>query len=125
MLNTVTRGEFNWTGFIISDETAVSGIALTHHFAGSPLGAAVDAMNGGCDMELDNTAQDSVFPNLIQAVQSGRVNRSTVTRAATRILTQRFVVGDLDPPELDPYSLLNESNIFAPESLAVSYVNML
>ena len=117
----VARGEFNWSGFIVSDDMAVANIAATHHYAGSPTGAAADALTSGCDLELDNSASDAAFPTLVKSVNNGRVNRSDVELAVSRVLTQRFVVGDIDPPSLDPYSALNESDIYAPASLSVSW----
>jgi beta-glucosidase-like glycosyl hydrolase len=116
----VVRGEWDWDGFIISDETAVANIYSDHHYAGSREGAAVDALEGGCDLELDNQANNAVFPLLVDAVKSGRVNRSDVVQAATRVLTTRFLVGDLDPPELNPYTSLGQADIYAPSSLSLA-----
>jgi beta-glucosidase len=120
MLNTIVRGEWNWTGFVTSDANAVANIFTEHHFVNSTSAAAIAALVGGCDMELTCCGSSPVSPSLVQSVRSGLVNESVVNTALARVLRARFATGDLDPPASSPWAGLNESDIYAPSSLALA-----
>ena len=71
-------------------------------------------------MELTCCGESAVFPTLVASVGAGRVNASAVDAAVARVLRARFAVGDLDPPADSPWAALNESDIYAPSSLALA-----
>jgi beta-glucosidase len=120
LLNTVLRGEWGWSGFVTSDANAVDNVHSTHGFANSTEGAAVAALAGGCDLELTCCGGAPAFPTLAAAVRGGRLPAAAVDAAVARVLRGRFAVGDLDPPAASPWAALNESDIYAPASLALA-----
>ena len=120
LLNTIARGEWNWTGFVTSDAMAVEKIASGHGYANSSAGAAVSALLGGCDMELTCCGEQPVFPTLPASVRAGALPLAAVDTAIARVLRARFAVGDLDPPQNSPWAHLNETDIYAPASLALA-----
>lgn len=120
MLNTVVRGEWNWTGFVTSDAMAVDKIFSAHGYVNSTAAAAIAAVSGGCDMELVCCSEQPVFPTLVDSVNSGLLDPSIIDTAITRVLKARFAVGDLDPPTDSPWAGLNESDIYSPSSLALA-----
>ena len=120
LLNTVARGEWGWRGLVTSDAMAVDKIASAHGYANSSAGAAAAALTGGCDLELTCCGSAPVFPTLVASVGAGLVPGSAVDAAVARALTLRFAAGDLDPPAASPWAGLNESDIYAPASLALA-----
>jgi beta-glucosidase len=120
LLNTVVRGEWNWTGFVTSDAMAVSKIYSTHHFVNSSAAAAAAALLAGCDLELVCCGEEPIYPSLVESVANGLVPEAAIDTALLRVLTARFAVGDLDPPSDSPYAGLNESDIYSASSLQLA-----
>ena len=53
-------------------------------------------------------------------MRAGVVPEAAVDTAIARVLRGRFAAGDLDPPAASPWAHLNESDIYAPASLALA-----
>jgi beta-glucosidase-like glycosyl hydrolase len=81
--------------------------------------AVTASVNAGCDMN-SNTITPTQLP---LAVQLGLVNPSTITDTASRILAQRFRVGQFDPLDFQPQVellSLGVSDIGTAESRAIA-----
>lgn len=83
LLSDVLRGEWGFTGYVLSDYPA------THSTAPS--------LNAGLEFELPSTAFYSV-QNINAAVASGSLKQTTVDQAVLRILRTHFAFGVFDRP---------------------------
>lgn len=99
MSGSVLRGTWGFQGVIESDCGALSNMQTNFHYTHSGAATAAAAMNGTCDVECDSvygkSLQDAVTNNMLQPGQ--------LTGAARRILTHRFKLGLMDPPDNQPY----------------------
>ena len=58
---------------------------------------------------------DSEYKPYIEAVQQGYLPESSIDTALIRLFTARMKLGMFDPPELDPYSKIDEKELDSPE----------
>ena len=97
MLNDVVRGEWNWTGYILSDAGATAFVGKTevggpgklwqrggtawhesnktfgHGYASTQEDAAVAALEAGLDLELTCCGAPAVFPTLNESIKAGKL----------------------------------------------------
>jgi beta-glucosidase-like glycosyl hydrolase len=95
LLTDLLRGEWGFTGTVVSDYYAVAYLAAMHHVAADTDEAGVLALTAGIDVELPNT--DGFGQHLARRVQDGELSESIVDSAVRRILTQKIELGLLDP----------------------------
>ncbi len=94
LLTEVLRGEWGFTGTVVSDYWAVPFLATTHKVAEDMTDAGVQALVAGIDVELPDTL--GYGDRLVEAVRAGRVDEAVVDRAALRVLEQKAELGLLD-----------------------------
>lgn len=92
--------EWCFRGYVVTDCGAVEDIFRAHGFVPTAAEAAALAVNAGCDIECGNIMQRY----LAEAVQNMFISESTLDRSLTRAFTGRFLLGEFDPPEQNPYS---------------------
>ncbi|QRX64977.1 beta-glucosidase BglX [Dysgonomonadaceae bacterium zrk40] len=113
LMTDILRGEWGFTGFVVSDYTGVNELVL-HGFAEDEQHAAELAVNAGIDMDMTGA---SFIKYLSKSVEEGNVPVQTIDNAARRILEMKFLLGLFD----DPYRYLNEErarqNSMTPEFL--------
>jgi beta-glucosidase-like glycosyl hydrolase len=95
LLTDLLRGEWGFTGTVVSDYHAVGYLAMMHRVAADTDQAGVQALTAGIDVELPDT--NGFGQHLAERVRSGELAESTVDRAVRRILTQKIQLGLLDP----------------------------
>jgi beta-glucosidase-like glycosyl hydrolase len=95
LLTDLLRGEWGFTGTVVSDYYAVAYLAAMHHVAADTDEAGVLALTAGIDVELPNT--DGFGQHLARRVRDGELPESIVDRAVRRVLTQKIELGLLDP----------------------------
>ncbi|MFC6082138.1 glycoside hydrolase family 3 N-terminal domain-containing protein [Sphaerisporangium aureirubrum] len=95
LLTEVLRGEWGFTGTVVSDYWAVPFLATMHGVARDTDDAGVQALAAGVDVELPDTL--GFGPHLVERVRAGEVPESLVDRAARRLLAQKVELGLLDP----------------------------
>lgn len=95
LLTDLLRGEWGFTGTVVSDYYAVTFLATMHRVAADTDHAGLQALTAGIDVELPDT--DGFGQHLARRVRDGELLESTVDRAARRILTQKIQLGLLDP----------------------------
>jgi len=61
LLTDILRGEWNFTGFVISDDMALEHIVDTHHYLPTYVEAAAAAVKAGCNLELTDRKSGWVF----------------------------------------------------------------
>ena len=110
-LREVVREEWGFDGFICSDAGAVGLIKGQNNSV-----KAAIALKAGVDQDLDGGEYDG----LTQALQLGWVSELDLDVALTRVFRERIRTGQLDPPELVPYSALDLSVVDLPASRAIA-----
>ena len=94
----VLRGEWGFSGFVVSDANAVRNL-VTHGFAADLSDAAARAMSAGVDMEM--AVQDPAYADLPEAVQSRAVSEDALDASVRRILEAKLRLGLFDDPYVD------------------------
>ncbi len=111
LLTDLLRGQWGFTGTVVSDYWAVMFLEQMQHVSGSRMESAVLSLSAGMDVELPETG---AFATLPEAVRSGAISEEIVDQAARRVLLQKAHLGLLDPgwaPEGDAdRDLDSESN---------------
>jgi beta-glucosidase-like glycosyl hydrolase len=95
LLTDLLRGEWGFTGTVVSDYWAVPFLASMHRVAADTDDAGVLALTAGMDVELPDTL--GFGQNLVERVRRGDLPEAVVDRAARRLLTQKVELGLLDP----------------------------
>jgi beta-glucosidase len=96
-LTRVLRGEWGFSGFVVSDWDSVSQL-IPHGIAADGAEAARRALTAGVDMEMDSRLYGSELPKLIAA---GKVRPSAVDEAVRRVLRVKIALGLFERPYAD------------------------
>ena len=103
----MVRDEWGFDGFIQSDAGAVALIKGRNNTV-----KATIALKAGVDQDLDG----GEYSGLAQAVELGWVTEGELDVALGRVFKERIRTGQLDPPELVPYSQYDLSVVDLPAS---------
>lgn len=57
----ILRGEWNFTGYMVSDEGAIENQISFHHYYNNSEDAAAGSVNAGCNLELSGNLTEPVF----------------------------------------------------------------
>ncbi|GAA1008347.1 glycosyl hydrolase [Acrocarpospora pleiomorpha] len=94
LLTDLLRGEWGFTGTVVSDYWAIPFLAMMHQVVADTGEAGVLALAAGIDVELPDT--QGFGPHLVERIARGELPESLVDRAARRLLTQKVQLGLLD-----------------------------
>lgn len=100
LLTELLRDQWGFRGYVVSDCGAIADISRGHGFVPTNREAAALAVNAGCDIECGNVLQRY----LNEAVQNMLISESALDQSLIRSFTGRFLLGEFDPPEQNPYS---------------------
>jgi beta-glucosidase len=116
LLTTILRGQWGFTGHIVSDCGAIYDIYGNHKFVDSPEAAAADAVKAG-----DDLCCGTDYNSLTRAVKAGLISEKEIDTAVSRLFEARFRLGMFDPPEKVPFAriLISENNTPEHEALAL------
>ena len=97
------RGKWGFEGHYVSDCWAVRDFHENHMVTKTPAESAALAINMGCDLNCGNT-----YLHMLNAYEQGLVSEETITEAAVRLFTTRFLLGLFDETEYDaiPYEVV-------------------
>ncbi len=120
-MDTTLRKNWTFEGYVVSDCGAITDIWNRHHYAPTIEVAAVDAFLAGTDLDCGNA-----YDNLAQAIKDGYITEEQIDESITRLFTLRYMnrnvlncrrmmVGEFDPPELNPYRSIPMSVVDSPE----------
>jgi beta-glucosidase len=123
LLQDQLRGKWGFQGYVVSDCDAVRDIATNHRYRPTQAqGVAISVIRG-----MDNECVDSVSrlgepaeKAYIDAVQQGYLPESTLDTALTRLFTARMKLGMFDPPEMVPYTKIDEKELDSAEHRALA-----
>jgi beta-glucosidase len=96
-LTEILRGEWKFSGFVVSDWTSVSEL-IPHGVAADDAEAARLALTAGVDMEM---VSRTYLNTLARQVKAGKISEAVVDEAVRRVLTVKFEKGLFDQPFTD------------------------
>jgi beta-glucosidase len=115
LLEKVLRGEWGFSGLVVSDYFAIPQLQDRHAVAKDAADAARQALLAGVDVELPDTA---TFATFLQQVKDKQLDEAVVDRAVARVLKAKFVSGVMDHPYADPDEAVRVTN--TPEHRALA-----
>lgn len=111
------RGAWHFGGYVVSDCGAVHDIFEGHRYRASQPEASAISLMRGMDNECitfgEVQGHDDYQP-YVDAMRKGYLPQTAVDTALTRLFTARMRLGMFDPPALDPYSRISESDLDSP-----------
>jgi beta-glucosidase len=94
LLKDILRGEWGFSGYVVSDCGAINDIYERHKVAPTAAAASALAAKTGTDLECGR-----VYANLVDAVRQGLITEQAIDTAVRRLFLARFRLGMFDPPE--------------------------
>ena len=114
LLTGVLRREMGFSGLVVADWQAVSGL-INHGVARDGAEAARKALAAGVDMDMTSGL---FLRHLPEEVRAGRVTGAALDEAVRRVLRLKFGLGLFDRPPLDPATA--PARLFRPDTLALA-----
>ena len=112
LLEDVLRGKWGFKGYVVSDCDAVTEIFQSHHYRPTLAESSAISLQRGMDNEcVDYSMKASDDPDdkaYLDAVKQGFLKESEIDVALSRLFTARMELGMFDPPEMVPYSKIDE-----------------
>ena len=117
LLRHTLRDAWKFSGYVVSDCSAVHDIFEGHHFRPSQPEASATSLMRGMDNECitfgEVTGKDDYQP-YVDAVRKEYLPQSAMDRALVRLFTARMRLGMFDPPSMVPYSRIDRSELDSP-----------
>jgi beta-glucosidase len=124
LLQDQLRGKWNFQGYVVSDCGAVINIFVDHHFTKTQAKASALSLQRGMDNEcadfLAKVNDDHDYKPYLDAYKQGILKESEIDTTLTRLFTARMKLGMFDPPEMVPYSKIDEKELDSPEHRAMA-----
>jgi beta-glucosidase len=124
LLQDQLRGKWNFQGYVVSDCGAVINIFVDHHFTKSQAEASSLSLQRGMDNECADffakVNDDHDYKPYLDAYKQGILKESEIDTTLTRLFTARMKLGMFDPPEMVPYSKIDEKELDSPEHRAMA-----
>ncbi|MFZ0395633.1 MAG: glycoside hydrolase family 3 C-terminal domain-containing protein [Terracidiphilus sp.] len=113
------RNKWGFKGYVVSDCGAVIDIFAGHRYRPTQAQASGISLERGMDNECADffavVKDNHDYKPYIDAVQQGYLSEGAIDTALIRLFTARMKLGMFDPPEMDPYSKIDESQLNSPE----------
>ena len=124
LLQDQLREKWGFQGYVVSDCGAVRDIFSGHHYRPTQPQASAISLERGMDNEcIDFFAKvkdDHDYRPYVEAVQQGYLSESAIDTALIRLFTARMKLGMFDPPEMVPYTKIDEKELDSPEHRALA-----
>ncbi len=101
-LRDILRKQFGFTGYVISDTSAVIELHTKHKIAETPKDAIALAANGGLDIRIDINEPEKYILPLRELVKEGKVSMAVIDEAVSNVLRVKFELGLFDNPYANP-----------------------
>ena len=102
LLKGTLRQRWGFSGFVISDQSAVGGATVLHFTEASTATATQRALAAGLDVIFQSSwAQHRPY---LEALRRGLVAPSVIDSAVARVLREKFALGLFEQPYVDPDS---------------------
>lgn len=114
----VVKEEWVMDGFIVSDAGDLLGIVNDHHYYETYKEAVAHAIKAGIDSITDE--KETTLKAIEEALAEGLLQESDLDTALRNTFRVRFMLGEFDSAEHNPYANTPESKLKAPEHAALS-----
>ena len=117
LLQDLLRNHWGFEGYVVSDCGAVRDIFSGHHYRPTLPQAAAISVVRGMDNECfgaSKNPEDYDYKPYLEAVQQGYLPESALDTALVRLFTARIKLGMFDPPDMVPYTKINEGELSSP-----------
>ena len=121
LLEDQLRGKWGFQGYVVSDCDAVRDVAANHRYRPTQAqGVAISVLRGVDNECVTFTSRfgDPVDKAYIDAVQQGFLPESALDTALIRLFTARIKLGMFDPPDMVPYTKIDEKELDSAEHRA-------
>ena len=121
LLQDQLRGKWGFQGYVVSDCDAVRDVAANHRYrATQAQGAAISVLRGMDNECVTFTSRfgEPVDKAYIDAVQQGYLPERDLDTALIRLFTARIKLGMFDPPDMVPYTKIDEKELDSAEHRA-------
>jgi beta-glucosidase len=116
------RGKWGFNGYVVSDCDAVTDIYQGHNYTpGQPEASALSLQHGmdnECADFFAKRTDDKDYRPFLDAVKQGLLKESEIDTTVIRLYTARMKLGMFDPPEMVPYSKIDEKELDSAEHRA-------
>lgn len=99
LLQDLLRGEWGFTGLVVSDYFGIAELERKHHVAADLRAAARKALDAGVELELP---QPEAYATLADQVRDGSIPVAQIDRAVAHVLRAKFLLGLFEKPYVDP-----------------------
>ena len=79
LLTDITRGEWGFTGYIVSDQGAIENIVTAHHYLNNSVDTVAACVNAGCNLELSNNLKTPMYFSMRTLSMRESSNRSPLS----------------------------------------------
>jgi beta-glucosidase len=118
------RGKWGFQGYVVSDCEAVRNIFNGHHYKPTQAEASAASLKLGMDNEcidfFAKVTDDHDYAPYVDAVKQGFLKESDIDVALKRLFTARMKLGMFDPPQMVPYTKIDEKLLDGPEHRALA-----
>lgn len=104
LLQDVLRGEWGFTGYVISDYDAVNRMVTRQHASATQAEAGKKAITAGMDFECPSNWKNYCFRFLPALIKSGEVKEADLDSAVVRVLRNKFMMGLFEQPYIKTVS---------------------
>jgi beta-glucosidase len=115
LLEDQLRGKWGFKGYVVSDCGAVIDVHEGHQFTNTQPEASALAIQRGMDNEcvdwFAKVKDDHDYKPYAEAVKLGLLKESEIDASLRRLYTARIKLGMFDPPEMVPYSKIDEGEL--------------
>jgi beta-glucosidase len=115
LLNGRLRGDWGFTGFVVSDCDAVDDMTQFHYFRADNAGSSAAALKAGHDLNCGHA-----YAELGKAIERGDADEARLDRSLVRLFAARYRLGELQPPGQDPYARLGAKDVDSPAHRALA-----
>jgi len=114
LLQDLLRGKWGFQGYVVSDCDAMKDVAANHRYRPTQAQGAAISVLRGMDNECVNSNErygEPVAKAYTDAVQQGYLPETVLDTALIRLFTARIKLGMFDPPEMVPYTRIDEKEL--------------
>ncbi|MGC9995124.1 MAG: glycoside hydrolase family 3 C-terminal domain-containing protein [Terriglobia bacterium] len=123
LLQDQLRGKWGFQGYVVSDCGAVRDVFTGHRYRPTQAESSAISLVRGMDNECFDFAKvpdDHDYRPYIEAVQQGYLSETAMDTALIRLFRARIMLGMFDPPEMVPYTKIDEKELDSAEHRALA-----